>query len=81
MGGLGCGCSVVAAGLALVTALPFLGWGNWIFTVPVAFLAILFSFLGLSRGEEPAIPALGLIAGVVILAWSLFRLAIGGGVL
>ena len=41
----------------------------------------MFSFLGLSRGEQAPIPALGLIAGVVILAWSLFRLALGGGVI
>lgn len=79
MGGLGCGCAVTAALLALVTALPLLGWANWLLTIPVALLAVLFSFVALSRGEQTGLATGGLIIGVGTLFWAMFRLALGGG--
>ena len=81
LGNLGCGCSILAALLALVTALPLLGWANWLLTIPAAVLAILFSLVGLGRGEQKTAAVLGLVVGVLILFWGLARLALGGGVI
>jgi hypothetical protein len=80
MGGLGCGCGLVAILLALVTAIPFLGWGNWILTLPAAVLAILFSLIGLASDDRKDTAAFGLILGVSTLFWALFRLALGHGI-
>ncbi len=81
MGGLGCGCGLVAALLALATALPFLGWANWILTLPAAILTIIFSFAGLLTDGRKDTAVVGLILGVTVLFWALFRLALGHGVL
>lgn len=81
MGGLGCGCAAVAALLALVTTIPFLGWANWILTIPVALVAVLVSLVGLSRGEQSALAIGGLGLGALVLFWALFRLALGGGII
>jgi hypothetical protein len=81
VGNLGCGCAAVAALLALVTALPLLGWANWLATIPVALIAVIISVVGLSRKENTGAATLGLVAGMLVLFWALFRLALGGGVL
>ena len=81
MGTLGCGCSLVAVLVALVTALPLLGWANWIITIPVALIAIILSVVALLRGEQTLLGVGGLVVGVGVLFWALFRLALGGGVL
>lgn len=81
MGGLGCGLAVIAVLLAIVTTLPLLGWANWIATIPVALLAILFSVLGLSRGEQSTFATIGLVVGILTLFWALFRLSLGGGII
>ena len=81
MGNLGCGCALSAVVLAMLTAFPFVGWGNWVATLPAAVLAILFSLIGLLTGSEKARAAVGLVVGVVVLFWALIRLALGGGVL
>lgn len=80
MGGLGCGCGGLAVVVALVTALPLLGWANWILTLPVAVLAIIFSVAGLMRDDSRDTAVLGLILGVTTFFWAMFRLALGGGV-
>ncbi|MEJ7762809.1 MAG: hypothetical protein WKF80_08455 [Thermomicrobiales bacterium] len=82
MGTLGCGLSLVAAIFAIVGLVPFLGWMNWITTLPLALLAIAFSGLALVRGTlDRAAAALGLVGGVLLVFWALFRLSIGGGVI
>jgi|GEM_PF-761046 len=82
MGTLGCGLSLVAAIFAIVGLVPFLGWMNWITTLPLALLAIAFSGLALFRGTlDRAAAALGLVGGVLLVFWALFRLSIGGGVI
>jgi hypothetical protein len=80
MGSLGCGLSVLAALFALLGIIPFLGWLNWITTLPIAVLAIVFSGLAVSRERENTLAVLGLIGGVLIFFWALFRLALGGGI-
>jgi hypothetical protein len=67
--------------LALITALPLLGWANWLVTIPAAIIAILLSLVGLARGEQSGPAAVGLVVGVLVLFWALFRLALGGGLL
>jgi hypothetical protein len=79
MGSLGCGCSVIAVLLAIITALPLLGWANIIATIPVALLAIFLSAVAVSRDEQRVLAVLGLFAGALTLFWALFRLSIGGG--
>lgn len=81
MGTLGCGLSVVAAVFAVVGLVPFLGWMNWITTLPLALLAIAFSGLALNRGTLDRAAAAGLVGGVLLTFWALFRLTIGGGVI
>ncbi len=81
MGGLGCGCGLVAVLLALATAIPFLGWANWILTLPAAILTIIFSLVGLLTDSRRDTAVVGLILGVTTLFWALFRLALGHGVI
>lgn len=81
MGSLGCGCSVVAAFLAIIGALPLLGWFNWLATIPAALLAIVFSAIGIGINQQRGIAAIGLVAGVMVFFWAVFRLFLGGGIL
>ncbi len=81
MGSIGCGISVLAAIFALLGLLPLLGWLNWFTTLPAALLAVLLGFLGVLRDEQRSLSVLALVAGVTILAWAIFRLSIGGGVI
>jgi hypothetical protein len=81
MGGVGCGLSLLAALFAVVATVPLLGWLNWITTLPLALLAIIFSALALTGQRRSAIAGLGLAAGILTLCWAAFRLSIGGGVL
>ncbi len=81
MGGLGCGCGLVAALLAVVTAIPFLGWANWILTLPVAGIAVILSIIGMVRDDNRSTALLGLILGVGVFFWAMFRLALGHGII
>jgi len=80
MGAIGCGLSLVALVFALIGAIPFLGWLNWITTLPLALLAIFFGALGVTREDSRGAGALAVAGGVLLLFWALFRLGIGGGV-
>ena len=79
MGTLGCILSIVAGIFAVIGLIPLLGWVNWFTTLPAALLAILFGLVGLLRAEQRTAAALALTAGVVLLVWTIFRLAVGGG--
>lgn len=81
MGTLGCGLSVAAALFALVELIPLLGWLNWITTLPLALLAAFFSAVALARGTvDRTAAALGLIGGVLLIFWAIFRLSLGAGI-
>jgi hypothetical protein len=80
VGGFGCALAVLAAGFALLGVLPLLGWLNWISTLPLAILAIVFSGVALSRGSRSPTATLGLAGGVFALCWGVFRLTLGGGI-
>ena len=81
MGGVGCGFSIAAAAFAVLGLVPFLGWVNWFTTLPAALLAILFSFVAMVRDGERGNAVLGLVVGVVVFFWAIFRLGLGGGVI
>ena len=80
MGGVGCGFSIAAAVFAVLGLFPFLGWVNWFTILPAALLAILFSFVAMVRDGQRGSAMLGLIVGVVVFFWAIFRLGLGGGV-
>jgi hypothetical protein len=79
MGILGFALSLVAAVFLLVGLLPFLGWLNWITTLPAAILGAVFSSLGLSR-YQGGIAVAGLVISVVVFFLDVGRLIIGCGV-
>lgn len=81
MAGVGCGLSVLAALFAVLATVPLLGWLNWITTVPLALLAIVFSALALTGQNRPAIAGWALATGILTLCWAAFRLSLGGGLL
>ncbi len=62
---------VVALVLAIPSALPFLGWGNWI-VLPIAMLGAGIGALSSSNG--------GRNFCLVVLVIAVIRLSLGGGV-
>ena len=81
MGGLGCGCSAVAALFALIAFVPLLGWLNWITSIPVSIVAFILSVVALRRDEQRTLATLGLLVSVLTFFWAMFRLSLGGGIL
>lgn len=81
MGGFGCLFSLLAGFFALIGLIPFLGWINWFTTLPAAILAIIFSGLALSRGEDSSGARWGLIFGIFLFFVATFRLSLGAGIL
>jgi hypothetical protein len=81
MGGFGCLFSLIAGFFWLIGLLPFLGWINWFTTLPAAIIAIIFSGLALSRGENSSGARWGLIAGIFLFFLATFRLSLGFGIL
>ncbi|MSQ14952.1 MAG: hypothetical protein EXR50_03710 [Dehalococcoidia bacterium] len=80
MGVLGCGGSVIAVFFAIIAAFPLLGWLNWLTTLPAALLAIIFSGIGIVANQQRSIAVIGLIAGIFVFFWAMFRLSLGGGI-
>ncbi|MGL4608080.1 MAG: hypothetical protein ACRCYY_00115 [Trueperaceae bacterium] len=56
---------------ALVAFIPLLGWLNW-FILPVAVVGLVFGLLSKNKN--------GRNVNIVVLAISLFRLSVGGGI-
>ena len=71
--------SLVAAGFLLIGLIPFLGWINWITTLPAAVLGAIFSSLGMAQYRS-GISMAGLIISVVVFFLAVGRLIIGCGV-
>jgi hypothetical protein len=72
--------SLVAAGFMLVGLIPFLGWLNWITTLPAAILGAVFSGLGLARSRN-GLAVAGLVISVVVFFIGSGRLIIGCGII
>jgi hypothetical protein len=81
MSTLGCGFSILAGFFLLLGLFPFLGWLNWITTLPLGLLGAIFCYQAMKDRPGDAIAKMGLIASVLILAFGAFRLSIGGGII
>ena len=79
MGILGFVFSLVAFVFLLIGLIPFLGWMNWITTLPAAVLGAVFSGLGLTRGRN-GLAVAGLIISVIVFFLATGRLIVGCGV-
>jgi hypothetical protein len=80
MGILGFIFSLVATAFLLVGLIPFLGWLNWITTLPIAILGAVFSGLGLAHSRG-GLAKVGLIICIVVFVLALGRLYIGCGII
>ncbi len=81
MGMFGCGLSIVAALFLTLGLIPFLGWLNWFTSLPLSILGTIFCYLALRDHPRLLIAQLGLVASVLVLCITLFRLALGGGLI
>src|SRR5688572_491409 len=81
MSGIGCCFSILAVFFGVFATIPLLGWLNWVTTIPLALLAIIFSALALTGPRRSTIAGFGLAGGVLTLCWAAFRLSLGGGLL
>ena len=79
MGIAGFTLSLVATGFLLIGLIPFLGWLNWITTLPTAVLGAIFSGMGLSHGRS-GVAVAGVVISVVVFFLAVGRLIIGCGV-
>ncbi|MDQ4045486.1 MAG: hypothetical protein M3173_08575 [Chloroflexota bacterium] len=81
MNTLDCGLSLVAGVFLLIGLFPFLGWLNWLTTLPLSLLAAIFSYQALQARPYDGMAKLGLIASVLIFAFGAFRLSLGAGII
>jgi hypothetical protein len=81
MGAFGCALSILAALFLTVGLIPFLGWLNWFTSLPLSILGVIFCYLALRDRPGTPIAQMGLVASVLLLCITLFRLALGGGLL
>ncbi len=81
MATFGCALSVLAGLFLAVGLIPFLGWLNWFTSLPLSILGAIFCYLALRERPDTPIAQFGLVASVLLLCITLFRLAIGGGVI
>jgi hypothetical protein len=79
MGAIGFIFSLVAGGFMLLGLIPFLGWLNWITTLPLGILAVVFSALGISRNRG-GIGVAGLVISILVLLIASGRLFVGCGI-
>ena len=79
MGIIGLVISLMAAFCMIIGLIPFLGWFNWITTLPLAFLGAVISTAAMVRTRSVFGIAGLAISGVVIFIASI-RLAIGCGI-
>jgi hypothetical protein len=80
MGIIGFILSLVAGGFMLIGLIPFLGWLNWLTTLPIGILAVIFSGLGISRNRG-GIGVAGLVISILVILVAIGRLNLGCGIL
>jgi hypothetical protein len=73
--------SLVAGGFMVIGLIPFLGWLNWITTLPLAIAAAVISGLGLSKSRGSVFAIAGLVIGLIVVFIALSRLSIGCGII
>jgi len=62
--------AILAGLVALIAFIPLLGWMYWLI-IPLAVVALIFSYLGNSRG--------GKIVSTIVIIIGIIRLSMGGG--
>lgn len=65
----------------LVGLLPLLGWLNWITSLPLAFVGLMFSRISSRRRIGSSLGAAGTVLCLGVISIALFRLVLGGGIL
>jgi hypothetical protein len=78
---LGIGLAVLGGFFGMIALIPFMGWLNWITTLPLALLAGYFSYQAYKGGNARTSGAVGLVMAAVLLIYAVGRLGIGGGIL
>jgi hypothetical protein len=78
---LGFVLSLLAVVFLIIGLLPLLGWLNWITSLPMAVLSMVFSLIGASRGLLRGLGIAGATISGAVIIFALFRLFLGGGIL
>lgn len=81
MGGFGCILSFIAGFFLIIGLIPFLGWLNWLTTLPLSLVAAIFCLFAIRDQPWNQLARIGLIASVLIFAFGAFRLSLGAGII
>lgn len=79
MGFISLGLSIASGFFMLIALIPFLGWLNWITTLPLAIAGAILGLISTARSRSPFGVA-GLVIGVVVIFIGSGRLFIGCGI-
>jgi len=79
MGLIGCGAGLLAALFFIFGLIPFLGWINWITTLPLAAIAAAIAYNATKQHPADQAARITLAAAMILILVTLARLAIGGG--
>ena len=71
----------VAGVCLLVSLLPLLGWLNWITSLPLAIIGLVFSRVSASRRVGSSLGTVGTVRCLGVLGIAVVRLILGGGIL
>jgi len=80
MGIIGFIVSLVSLGFMLIGLIPFLGWLNWVTTLPLAVIGAVISVLGLTRYKSN-LGITGLFISVIVIFIAISRLSLGCGII
>ncbi len=72
---------LLSAVCLLVGLLPMLGWLNWITSLPLAFVGLMFSRISARRRIGHSLGTAGTVLCLGVIGIALFRLTLGGGIL
>ena len=72
--------SLIAALFMFIGLIPFLGWLNWLTTLPLGMVGAGFSAAGMARGRN-GIAVAGLVISIVALVVAFLRLWAGCGII
>ena len=81
MGFLGCSAGLLATFTFLIGLIPFLGWINWFTTLPLATLSAATAYAATRQHPADQAARMALAASLILIAVTLFRLSIGGGII
>jgi hypothetical protein len=79
MSAIRCGLGWVATSFMLIGLIPFLGWLNWLTSLPLAIAAAVAFYLELREPPRGEFSQVGFLLSDTILCFVVFRLVLGGG--